>query len=108
MDEVRPPTLSESRVYRFTHKITIIESENERWQTRQLICKLRRRKYACSTRQHRTFAVNIRMSRNESERTTGGKTMKIVHHDPVVNLTVIIDKIGFKWYEKSTVPIRVN
>ena len=34
--------------------------------------------------------------------------MKIVQHNPVVDLTVIIDKIGFKWYEESTVPIRVN
>ena len=34
--------------------------------------------------------------------------MKIVHHDPVVNLIVIIDKIGFKWCEESTVPIRVD
>ena len=34
--------------------------------------------------------------------------MKVVHHDPVVDLTVIVDKIGFKWYEESTVPIRVD
>ena len=34
--------------------------------------------------------------------------MRIVHHDPVVDLAVIVDKIGFKWYEESTVPIRVD
>ena len=34
--------------------------------------------------------------------------MKIVQHNPVVDLIVIIDKIGFKWYEESTAPIRVN
>ena len=36
--------------------------------------------------------------------------MKIVQHNPVVDLTVIVDKIeiGFKLYEESTVPIRVN
>ena len=36
------------------------------------------------------------------------KIMKIVQHNPVAEMTVIIDKIGFKWYKESTVPIRVG